>query len=231
MKGETTKVIGVGLYASTYLEQTSSGQLVAIKKFNLDAHLTQEEINYNIRLGYYIKHQDNPPILTLKYLGTDLDQKLTSLLKEDKIEISKKILEELVKIHKQDLIHNDIKPDNIILKEQDDGQWQVSIIDPGKLQPTGQTVSWKAPETTTSDATKTSDIFSVGYVITTYLLNDPSDQDLTNWIKEKAMSKEPENRASIEEILEMINIHYNSQTPFYTRRISTSIDAQCCVIS
>ena len=109
---------------------------------------------------------------------------------EDAAQITICVLSGLSYIHSRALIHNDIRPSNIILQELDDGMLLPTIIDLGHIsfmvkgRPTFYVEDLKpffrAPETFRSVYTVKSDIFSTGALLY-YLIfgKSPWETDLT----------------------------------------------------
>lgn len=91
---------------------------------------------------------------------------------EDAAQITLCVLDGLAYIHSRALIHNDLRPSNIMLQELEDGMLQPTIIDLGHIsymvmgRPTFYVEDlhpfFRAPETFRGIFTQKSDIFSVG---------------------------------------------------------------------
>jgi serine/threonine protein kinase len=94
---------------------------------------------------------------------------------EDAVQITLCVLSGLSFIHSRALIHNDIRPSNIMLQELDDGMLMPTIIDLGHIsymvkgRPTFVDEDlmpyFRAPETFRSVYTVKSDIFSTGALL------------------------------------------------------------------
>ncbi len=109
---------------------------------------------------------------------------------EDAVQITLCVLGGLSFIHSRALIHNDIRPSNIMLQELDDGMLMPTIIDLGHIsfmvkgRPTFSVEDLKpffrAPETFHGVYTVKSDIFSTGALLY-YLIfgKSPWEEDLT----------------------------------------------------
>ena len=109
---------------------------------------------------------------------------------EDAVQITLCVLNGLTYIHSRALIHNDIRPSNIMLQEMDDGMLLPTIIDLGHIsymvkgRPTFYVDDlmpfYRAPETFRGIYTVKSDIFSTGALLY-YLIfgKAPWETDLT----------------------------------------------------
>ena len=132
-------------------------------------------------------------LVTVYYRGELLSDAVTKegpFDLEDAAQITLCVLGGLSYIHSRALIHNDIRPSNIILQELDDGMLLPTIIDLGHIsymvkgRPTFYVEDLKpffrAPETFRSVYTVKSDIFSTGALLY-YLIfgKSPWETDLT----------------------------------------------------
>jgi serine/threonine protein kinase len=63
--------------------------------------------------------------------GQTLTQAATNLPKKDKVEIRRQLNEAITHMHNQGIVHQDIKSDNILVRKNEDGSWDVKIIDFG----------------------------------------------------------------------------------------------------
>ena len=100
------------------------------------------------------------------------------------LELTRKVLEGLSAAHAVDIVHRDIKPDNVFVTVDSKGNERVKVLDFGlaksisaednKLTATGMicgTASYVAPETlVTADPGKTVDVYAVGLVLLEMLL-------------------------------------------------------------
>ncbi len=120
---------------------------------------------------------------------------------EDAVQITMCVLSGLSFIHSRALIHNDIRPSNIMLQELDDGMLMPTILDLGHIsymvkgRPTFPVEDlmpfFRAPETFRSVYTVKSDIFSTGALLY-YLLfgKAPWEVDLVLTSNSKSAVKE-----------------------------------------
>ena len=120
---------------------------------------------------------------------------------EDAVQITLCVLSGLSFIHSRALIHNDIRPSNIMLQELDDGMLMPTIIDLGHIsymvkgRPTFVDEDlmpfFRAPETFRAVYTVKSDIFSTGALLY-YLIfgKSPWEVDLAQMLNSKTAVKE-----------------------------------------
>ena len=119
---------------------------------------------------------------------------------DDALQITLCVLNGLMFMHAKALLHNDITPFNIMLKEMDDGMLQPTIIDLGHVsymvmgRPNfyvGDLAPFfRAPETYRGIYTPRSDVFSVGALLY-YLIfgKAPWEADLTDCHNDKSLVK------------------------------------------
>ncbi len=115
----------------------------------------------------------------IEYLEKNIDNP-SFFSNEDIFDIVRQVAEGLAYLHENNIIHNDIKPANIVFRKTDEGQVQCSIIDFGislnlknytknayhKEIASSKTVVYAAPEKLNGVNTEPkSDIFSLGMVI------------------------------------------------------------------
>ena len=171
------------------------------------------------------KGEDNEgPYYTMEYIdGRPLSKMITATgLNNDRLslKIAKQILDALSYVHKKQIFHRDLKPDNIFITYRGDN---VKILDFGlatadafddNLKKAG-TPRYASPEqlTNAADVDQRSDIYSFGKIFLEMLTGDVSDSAIERvndpkmkFIIEKATAKNKEERFyDCEEILEIIN--------------------------
>ncbi|MFI3284664.1 MAG: protein kinase [Erysipelotrichaceae bacterium] len=149
----------------------------ALLRFKREAHASSKLSHPNIVEIYDVGDYGNQYYIVMEYVvGKTLKELVLSrgaLLKEEAIAIVKQITQGIEHAHKQGVIHRDIKPQNVIIK--DDGT--VKILDFGialahdALQLTQSdsvmgSVHYLAPELAKGEnATIQSDIYSIGIVL------------------------------------------------------------------
>ena len=171
------------------------------------------------------KGEDNEgPYYTMEYIdGRPLSKMITATgLNNDRLslKIAKQILDALSYVHKKQIFHRDLKPDNIFITYRGDN---VKILDFGlatadafddNLKKAG-TPRYASPEqlTNAADVDQRSDIYSFGKIFLEMLTGDVSDSAIERvkdpkmkFIIEKATAKNKQDRFyDCEEILEIIN--------------------------
>lgn len=138
---------------------------------------------------------------------------------EDAVQITLCVLNGLRYMHSKALLHNDIRPSNIMLKELDDGMMLPTIIDLGHVsymvlgRPNfmmGDLAPFfRAPETYRGIFTPKSDVFSVGALLY-YLIfgKAPWEADLSDCGDDKNLIKAKVREARKEELLlDTENVH------------------------
>ncbi len=149
----------------------------------------------NILSAYDFFVESNTPVLAFPLFDSCLEKEITNrkikqleqgiedqpyFSNEEIFEIIRQVASGLAYLHESHIIHNDIKPANIVFKKKDDGVMQCSIIDFGisldlknyaknayqKDIASSKTVVYAAPEKITGVNTEPkSDIFSLGMVM------------------------------------------------------------------
>ena len=146
------------------------------KELNSDdyANVVRYVDNGEVKKGNVVYHY----LVTEFYRGTTLYDAVRNEGRfdlEDAVQITLCVLSGLSFIHSRALIHNDIRPSNIMLQELDDGMLMPTIIDLGHIsymvkgRPTFADEDlmpyFRAPETFRSVYTVKSDIFSTGALL------------------------------------------------------------------
>ena len=207
------------------------------KEFENAYHLDHPNIVRLIDKG----EDDEGPYYTMEYIdGRPLSQMITPTgLNNNRLslKIAKQILDALSYVHKKQIFHRDLKPDNIFITYRGDN---VKILDFGlatadafddNLKKAG-TPRYASPEqlTNAADVDQRSDIYSFGKIFLEMLTGDVSDLAIEKvndpklkFIIEKATAKNKDDRFyDCEEILEIIN-NQNFVPPKKTSKTSTNI--------
>ena len=197
------KEIGQGGFGKTYLAidtKHSSNRLVVVKQFfprnQDDTQIIDELKGWFDREGKILKklgdthrlipqrydsfEEDGYLYIIQEYIeGEDLSKiiKVGNILSEiDAIDIVKNILKPLKSIHGQGIIHRDIKPDNLRVREINKDEDEIIVIDFGIAIEAKDTVNlltmfrrvgtpyYKSPEQSQGNPTFASDIYAVGMI-------------------------------------------------------------------
>ena len=169
--------------------------------------LSEEENDNVIRYvdngGLRKGNKDYHYLVTEFYQGELLDQSLEKdgvFDVEDAVQITLCVLNGLRYMHSKALLHNDITPSNIMLKEMDDGMLLPTIIDLGHVSTmvlgrpnffVGDLAPFfRAPETYRGIFTPKSDVFSVGALLYFLIFGKaPWEVDLTDCGNDKNLVK------------------------------------------
>jgi len=190
-----------GMVAESYSVLGSDDRMYFMKVFNLKSipheQLFEGKEVYEIHLCKELNTDENQNVVryvdngevkkgnqTFHYLVTEFYRGITLLEAvrqegpfdlEDAVQITLCVLSGLSFIHSRALIHNDIRPTNIMLQELDDGMLMPTIIDLGHIsymvqgRPTFAVEDlmpyFRAPETFRGVYTVKSDIFSTGALL------------------------------------------------------------------
>lgn len=131
------KVLGRGGFGITYLARTSSGQLVAIKTVNkmvqdsIDFHKCQQEFENEARRLHQCTHPHIVSVhdlflegllwcIVMEYISGETlasyVEKQGILSETEALHYIRQISEALIEVHKNSLLHRDVKPRNIMLR-------------------------------------------------------------------------------------------------------------------
>lgn len=139
----------------------------------------------------------------------------------DALSVFLQVAETLRRMHSQGFVHNDIKDDNVCVREGSTGH-VVTVIDLGMARPVGfwklytkkhypSNYPWVAPEhfLHTHPCSEASDAYMLGYMIRRArsvhgeLFHSPSLAPVMAWAK-KAVNAEPSSRPAIPELIKII---------------------------
>lgn len=168
---------------------------VAHQLFKEEFEKTTKLFHPNVLSAYDFFIEDNTPILAFPLFDSCLEKEIINrkinqleqnienqpyFSNEEILSIISQVAAGLFYLHEQHIVHNDIKPANIVFKKTDDGTMQYSIIDFGisldlknyvkksyqKKIASSKTIVYAAPEKINGVNTEPkSDIFSLGMVI------------------------------------------------------------------
>jgi serine/threonine-protein kinase len=157
-----------------------------VKRFLREAQAQAKVKHENICKVYEVGEAEGKSYIAMQYIdGKALDKKSPDMTLEQKVKIVKQAAEALHEAHRMGLIHRDIKPGNIIIEQQKNGELKPFILDFGvarevadpRLTTTGVvmgTPGYMAPEQARGDHHKVdrrTDIYALG--VTLYqLLSD-----------------------------------------------------------
>ncbi|KAG7154127.1 Raf serine/threonine-protein kinase-like 2 [Homarus americanus] len=151
----------------------------------------------------------------MDYTGDTYDDFLQYANTHQKVLTLIKIAEALSQIHDKNIIHNDLKTNNVTVTLQED-QPTVHIIDFGKAKIRGTFKHnkhpfrryWEAPEFTDGDFTSPeSDTYSFGQLVklVATLTHNPVVQEGLQTIVDMTTSRSPLHRASLPEVVRVMN--------------------------
>lgn len=196
------KVFDMGNMGSSLLyEGKEVFEIVFCKELSEDAN--DNVIRYVDNGGFRKGNKDYHYLVTEFYQGELLDQSVEKdgvFDMEDAVQITLCVLNGLRYMHSKALLHNDITPSNIMLKELEDGMLLPTIIDLGHVSTMvlgrpnfflGDLAPFfRAPETFRGIFTPKSDVFSVGALLYFLLFGKaPWEVDLTDCGDDKNMIK------------------------------------------
>ena len=187
------KVLGLGGTSEVYRAKSEiSGRVVAVKalrtEFSRDeaflALMTREEEMREIRHDAIVRYYDNQRTddghvyLVMDYVdGPGLDRKLKDggMSAEDLLIVARRVAEGLVAAHRKNIVHRDLSPDNIILRDGDPND--AVIIDFGiakDTNPGAETIvgnefagkyAYAAPEQLSGQTDARADIYALGALL------------------------------------------------------------------
>ena len=196
------KVFDMGNMGSSLLyEGKEVFEIVFCKELSEDTN--DNVIRYVDNGGFRKGNKDYHYLVTEFYQGELLDQSVEKdgvFDMEDAVQITLCVLNGLRYMHSKALLHNDITPSNIMLKELEDGMLLPTIIDLGHVSTMvlgrpnfflGDLAPFfRAPETFRGIFTPKSDVFSVGALLYFLLFGKaPWEVDLTDCGDDKNMIK------------------------------------------
>lgn len=234
------KIVGKGSFGTAKLiKRRSDGKLLIMKKMEIDEDAFSEaKILQSLDCKHIVKYFDsfrdeNYFYIVMEYaeggdLSTLLKKQNGKLPLAQKLKIMSGLCNAIYYIHSRDIMHRDIKPNNVFL----DKKGNVLLGDFGlskNLNGSNQTRTYcgtpifMAPEVKNHQSyDKKADIYSIGciwYLLCTQSLpSDNSDVDSINWsiiggielkkLLKAMLSKNPNQRPSISEIKNTLDQHF-----------------------
>ena len=216
------KLLGLGASGKVKLVEDEQGK-VSVVKIAMSNHFLSKEKQWldqlgrtgtlvkrhdqtaiNIRSAYY--HRDyteeysevefiNKHYLLMDYLGVTLSKKKYTHRRE-RLSIAREIVDAVNALHEEEIYHNDIKPDNIVVNDQG----KLNLIDFETAGPEMYEFDWRfaAPEAQKSKgkkskATKATDTYATGKTLQTVLTSKESKH-----IASLMCAREPGNRPPLD---------------------------------
>ena len=170
-------ILGIRLAVKIYIALDSRGLEEFKNEFKNVRHLNHPNL---LRPDYY-DHSENSPYLVMTYCPETVGNKVGKMSEQDVWELIKNVSAGLEYLHKMDIVHRDIKPDNILKNDQgvyvisDFGLSQkmrstlrrASARNNDNKDPMSGTVGYMAPEMFSAkpNAVKATDIWALGATI------------------------------------------------------------------
>ena len=238
------KSIGCGTFGVCYLAYYRS-ILVAVKEFRMNSNESRSDVKRDLlrearMVNHLGDHRNLPLLFGAVIKGEQLmlitqfhgekgkSVTLSMAIKKKKLEksewlgITKGLCEGLSHVHTRQILHNDLKSNNVVVEKRND-MWNPVIIDFGKarfisdpkprmaLTASSQTSYKKryphiAPEIVAGSRRQSiqSDIFSLGRIVLSILDLLPTATAMSLRIAKRAILHNPAKRPSIEEIIAVL---------------------------
>ncbi|XP_050719973.1 serine/threonine-protein kinase PkaB-like isoform X16 [Eriocheir sinensis] len=150
----------------------------------------------------------------------------------DKLAAFVALARDVRQLHARGYAHNDIKPDNVVVRQGADGRLQVSLIDYGlaKTFGTGLRIArththrtpWMAPELRRgAPCSPPVDVFSLGYVLRRILATCHTRYPGLEVLADSAMAADPAQRPSVAQIIKTVRMYAGetSRKAAFVRRV------------
>ncbi|XP_050719958.1 serine/threonine-protein kinase PkaB-like isoform X3 [Eriocheir sinensis] len=150
----------------------------------------------------------------------------------DKLAAFVALARDVRQLHARGYAHNDIKPDNVVVRQGADGRLQVSLIDYGlaKTFGTGLRIArththptpWMAPELRRgAPCSPPVDVFSLGYVLRRILGTCHTRYPGLEVLADSAMAADPAQRPSVAQIIKTVRMYAGetSRKAAFVRRV------------
>ncbi|MEN0062588.1 MAG: serine/threonine-protein kinase, partial [Myxococcota bacterium] len=168
------EVLGTGAFGETWRAQDPSGAQAAVKllkgppgnELRVLSRVVHPAIISVLEAGGTAR-----PYLAMEYATGSTLAECATLTKAQHLQVIAALLDALAVLHAAGLTHGDVKPDNLMIDVQPNGEVQLKLIDFG-LAGIGQggTLAWAAPERLRGEsATPQSDVYAAGLVLWTML--------------------------------------------------------------
>jgi len=224
-----------------YLQQGSAEHKKVIEDFVKETEVLQKNMHPNVVMcyGYTANKEGIPQFILMEKADTSLEKfiQIRGQLLEDRevYWFCHDILEGLCHLHEKNMIHRDIKPDNILLF-QHGNHYIAKLGDLGlglELGPKGYArynggaIYWSAPEALTKEPKLTlkSDIYSFGVMVAEMVVLEPFDREARRKKKrrkflegslfrdfiDRCVAKNPQKRFTAETALRNLEESWNGQ--------------------
>lgn len=240
----TEKSVGCGTFGVCYLAYYRS-ILVAVKEFRMNSNKSRSEVKRELlreaRMVNHLGDHRNLPLLFGAVIKGDQLMLITQfhgergksvtlsvaikkkkLEKSEWLDIIKGVCEGLNHVHRRQILHNDLKSNNVVVEKRND-MWNPVIIDFGKARfisdpkprmslTASNQESYKrryphiAPEIVAGSGRQSiqSDVFSLGRIVLSILDLLPTATAMSLRIAERAILDNPAKRPSIEELIAVL---------------------------
>lgn len=159
-----------------------------ISRFSQEARAQAKVAHANICEIYEVSEWEGRPYIAMRYVqGTTLAQASPGMTIETRIRVMKEVAEAVQEAHKRGLIHRDLKPTNVMVERNADGEWIPYVMDFGlakdinspAMTATGilvGTPSYMAPEQAKGEIhslDRRTDVYSLGATLYELLCGEP----------------------------------------------------------
>ena len=246
--GEHKQVLGRGASCTVYLVEVGGAQccLKLAKEQRLAAMFRKEfdillELNGAAGAPKALGTSFGFPAMLTTFCGQHTFIDLPRLVGRDTdrlaafVELARRVQQ----LHARGYAHNDIKENNVVLRREEDGRLQVSLIDYGLAKPFGARLRlarapthpapWMAPELRRgAPCSPPVDVFSLGYVLRRLLDRCHTRYPGLEVLADSAMSPDPARRPSAAQIIRTAN-KYTGQPSKKAAFVQRLREAFCCL--
>ena len=156
------------------------------ERFAIEARASTRVQHPNLIIVYMTGEVEGLPAIAMEYApGVTLVRYLhknAPLLEDEILEIFAPIASAITALHRHDIVHRDLSPNNIVLERSGDGRWHPKILDFGISQLDGiskhtagpiGTPQFMAPELLRGDCGPAVDLFSLGQLLWWAITGEP----------------------------------------------------------